>query len=117
MTADTRGKTGRKAPPEGTRFKPGKSGNPSGRPKTPEDVKAALKELTMPAITRLGEIIRDGSDENAVMRAINTVLDRNLGKAPDAPAMDPFENLTEEQLVDEVRAELERRAGGPQVAQ
>lgn len=43
-------------PPVETRFKPGQSGNPKGRPKTPRTIRKKLAELFMRPVT-----VRDGS--------------------------------------------------------
>src|SRR5215471_772241 len=40
---ENRARTGRKLPPESTRFKPGQSGNPGGRP-TSAPITAAIRE-------------------------------------------------------------------------
>ena len=67
------GSVGYKRPPVTTQFKPGISGNPSGRPKHAKSLKAELLE-------ELGEVMRvrdgDGEQEISKARAIATSLVR-----------------------------------------
>ena len=64
------------------RFVKGVTGNPGGRPVTPEDVKEMLKSATVPAVQILVETM---NDENAKpelrVRCAETLLDRVLGRA------------------------------------
>lgn len=62
-------------------FKPGRSGNPTGRPATPPEVRDLIRASTMDAVNRLREIIANGSDQNAI-EACKIILDRALGKTP-----------------------------------
>ena len=95
-------------------FAPGQTGNPGGRPRLPEDVKALARSYTREAIETAAEIMRN-SDETgtARMSAVNTILDRAWGK--------PAQHITTENLGDmsdaKLRAELaaavaEVRCGG-----
>lgn len=63
------------------RFVAGKSGNPGGRPKIPEDIKMAFRALVPEAVEILGAIMRNPK-EKAICRieAIKTILDRAYGK-------------------------------------
>lgn len=85
-------------------WKPGQSGNPNGRPKVPEDVKAALKKNTLRAVQRLVELM-ESQDERVAILACNSILDRSLGKAQAAVDVDGEEdapkamNLTAEQAL------------------
>lgn len=45
MKEDKNPNVGYKKPPEHTRFKKGKSGNPRGRPRTPEDLNTVLNRV------------------------------------------------------------------------
>jgi hypothetical protein len=78
-----RTKTGKKAPP--TAFKPGQSGNPSGRPKLPEDVKHVrelAREYTQEAVDALVTVLRgESSSAGAKVSAAQALLDRGWGKA------------------------------------
>jgi len=49
-------------PPKGTRFQPGKSGNPRGRPKVDRDFGAALRE----ALNRQIEVVNEKGDRRKV---------------------------------------------------
>jgi hypothetical protein len=63
-------------------FKPGNNANPGGRPKVPEEIKEAFRKLTPTAIRVLTEILNDSEAKHADrLKAVETVLDRSLGKA------------------------------------
>ena len=61
------------------RFPKNTSGNPSGRPKMDPAITAKLKELTLPAIKRLAELMRS-DNEPVAKAACDSILDRSLGK-------------------------------------
>jgi hypothetical protein len=73
-----------------TSFKPGSSGNPSGRPKKPQtmeakrliaDVKAAARELTRDAIDTLASVMKDPKAPPAArISAAVALLDRGHGR-------------------------------------
>lgn len=62
----------------GVPFQPGKSGNPSGRPKIDPSVVARLKDLCPEAVTRLEAIVKD-PDHRDHYKAVENVLNRVLG--------------------------------------
>ena len=64
-----------------TCFKPGQSGNPSGRPKVDKTLKALAREHTAAAIERLAAIMNDkGASPSAQVAAATALLDRGHGK-------------------------------------
>jgi hypothetical protein len=62
-----------------TRFKPGQSGNPSGRTPMPPEIREALKAATPRAVERLVELM-ESEDERVALTASETVLSRVYGK-------------------------------------
>ncbi|MEJ1156646.1 DUF5681 domain-containing protein [Prosthecomicrobium sp. N25] len=61
------------------RFLPGSSGNPGGRPKTPEEVKEMLQALTPKAVKAL-EAALCGNDPRLQVIAAVEILNRTLGR-------------------------------------
>lgn len=69
------------------RFVKGASGNPSGRPAVPENVKAALYELVPESIAVKKRILSDeGAPLDLKNRVADSVLDRVYGKPAAASA-------------------------------
>jgi hypothetical protein len=62
------------------KFQKGESGNPGGRPKMPEELKAAMRGLADTAVKVLEDAMAS-KDERARILAANTVQDRGYGKA------------------------------------
>ena len=63
-------------------FVKGKSGNPSGRPKVPEEVKELARAHTVEAIRTLAEVMGDPSAPHAArLNAAEKLLDRAWGKS------------------------------------
>jgi hypothetical protein len=66
-------------------FVPGRSGNPNGRPPRATTAQLFMLRYFREAAELLVELMRTGSKEDAVrLAAIKEVLDRGLGKAPQA---------------------------------
>ncbi len=63
-----------------TSFKPGKSGNPGGRPAVPAEVLEACRALSMEAVETLRAWMQQSDDPAASVRACNSILDRAWGK-------------------------------------
>lgn len=83
----------KKAAPRGKPFTAGKSGNPTGRPKLPEDIKHVrelAREYTAQAVTTLVEVMA-GDSAAAKVAAANALLDRGWGK-PEQAIVGPGEN-------------------------
>ena len=66
--------------PRGRPFPKGTSGNPKGRPKEHQEVKAAAREHTIEAIETLAFWMRS-KDSRASVLAADKLLDRGWGKA------------------------------------
>ncbi len=63
------------------RYRPGKSGNPGGRPKLTGralEVRAACREASVRAVERLTELL-EAADPGVVLRAATVILDRAWG--------------------------------------
>lgn len=95
-------------------LKPAKKGevrNPTGRPKTPPDVKEALQAMLPQAVTRLGQLLMSDNEKIAI-KAVEVVLDRNLGKAI-ATKIDVKADMGQMhlQLLEEIRARRAERLG------
>jgi len=66
----------------GKPFKPGQSGNPSGRPKIPQEFKDLAKEHSISALKKVIFIMESGiSDHKDQLRAAEIIMDRAWGKA------------------------------------
>ena len=71
--SENRAKTGQ--------FVAGKSGNPHGRPKIPDNIKEAFRALVPEAVEILGSIMRNPKEKTlGRLDAIKTILDRAYGK-------------------------------------
>ena len=70
-----------KKKPRGRPFKPGKSGNPGGRPKGLTEMRLAAREHTIEALGILTAIMRSRkATATARVRAVSELLDRAWGK-------------------------------------
>ena len=63
----------------GRPFKAGQSGNPTGRPKIPEDVKEAIRAACPKAVSVLVSML-NSKKEAYRLEAAKTLLDRGYGK-------------------------------------
>lgn len=67
------------------RFAKGQSGNPGGRPKSDDDVKALARVHGPAVITELARILAAGKTEAVRVSAGAILLDRAYGKAAPSP--------------------------------
>jgi hypothetical protein len=63
-----------------TSFKPGRSGNPGGRPKAIGIVQELARQHTPRAIDKLADIMRNSQSDSAKIAAAKELLDRGWGK-------------------------------------
>lgn len=86
MGANVAAAISKKAKPRGKPFAAGHSGNPTGRPKLPEDIKHVrdlARQYTASAVSALVEVM-DGDSAAAKVAAANALLDRGWGKPEQA---------------------------------
>ncbi|GLT02955.1 hypothetical protein GCM10007897_43860 [Sphingobium jiangsuense] len=89
-------------------FKPGKSGNPGGRPKIKLPDGRTLTDLarehTLEAVETLVDVMRNGDTSSARVAAADKILNRGWGAAPqtitlqEAPTPPDLSQMTDEQL-------------------
>lgn len=95
-----------------TSFKPGQSGNPSGRPKKTqeqEDALAAIRDLAPQASTVLMEVMSNPSAPPAArLKAVEMILDRTYGKPDMAVKVEDPKN----DVLASIRKEVARIKGG-----
>lgn len=68
-----------RVPPVETRFKPGQSGNPAGRPKKDRDIIKQAKDSADDAMRTLVRLLKS-SDERVALNAAQAIIDRAIGK-------------------------------------
>jgi hypothetical protein len=93
--------------PEGRRFQPGQSGNPSGRPKVIGEIRELARKMGPDALATLQKIAADeNAPANARVAAASALLDRGYGR----PAQDSDEKAeTIGSQVGALLVELERK--------
>ena len=73
-------------PSSDTRFRPGQSGNPGGRPKAERNVRELAQQHTVEAVEALVDVVRTGKPAERV-QAATALLDRGWGRPPTAIEM------------------------------
>jgi len=64
------------------RFKPGESGNPSGRPKVPKEVKELLKARSVDAVNFIVSTMQDEkAKQDLRVKCAEIIIERAYGKA------------------------------------
>lgn len=99
------------------RWKPGQSGNPSGRPKVPVEVRDLARAHTTEAIAALARTLKDKRAPHAAkVAAANAILDRGYGKPtqPIEGSLTLFDKMTdaEQRAIAIALATLGGDAGG-----
>ena len=82
MSANRPKQTGKRKAPR-TAFKPGQSGNPSGRPAKTEEqrtLEAMCREKTVEALAVVLNIMENGQNERSQLAAAEIVIERGHGK-------------------------------------
>lgn len=94
-----------------SKFKPGQSGNPGGRPKFDGGVRELAQRNCPKAIQTLVKLM-DSKDERVAMAASEAVLNRGLGKpAQSIEVTGDMTHRTAPQLSDELLADIAAGSG------
>jgi|GEM_PF-2364212 len=88
-------------------FKPGQSGNPSGKPKGLSEVKRLAREHTAEALKTLVEIMRNGQKGADRVKASEVLLNRGWG-TPSAEVPDPLTPEETARLAGAIGRQLEQ---------
>lgn len=84
-------------PPKHTQFKPGQSGNPSGKSKKPKQLADKIQKQADKLVDTLVRLATsDETPDNVKIQAINTLLDRGFGKAPQTLDVNQKHSLSDE---------------------
>lgn len=101
---------GYRVPPLETRFRPGVSGNPSGRPKKNRDLEKTAEFYVDEAVKVLAEALKD-DDAKVRIAAANALLDRARGKPKQAVEVERTPHSLDEITTDALIAAV--HAAGP----
>lgn len=101
----------RKLPPENTRFKPGQSGNPSGRPKKNRDLERTAEAYVSDAVKVLADALKD-DDPKVRIAAANALLDRARGKPKQSVEVERTPHSLDEITTDDLIAAVHQAGDG-----
>ena len=82
-----------------TRWRPGTSGNPGGRPKAIRDVVELARQLTPEAIRTLSTVMKTSRSDSARVAAAQVILDRGWGKPVQAVNLGPAVSETHPSVI------------------
>ena len=95
----------------GGRFTPGVSGNPSGRPKIPEEFRELAQTHSIDALKTVVEILQNPNTKDADrLRAADMILDRALGKPPQYSDIEVAGDLAQNLIQVVLNGDLDRWA-------
>lgn len=104
-------------PPEGQRFRPGQSGNPSGRPKAVRELIELARESVPKAFGLAAKLmVNEDEDSRVRLEAAKFLTSYGIGAPPrevqltGADGAPLFADLTDEQILAKYRANEERLA-------
>lgn len=84
-------------PPKEYQFKPGQSGNPSGKSKKPKQLADKIQKQADKLVDTLVRLATsEETPDNVKIQAINTLLDRGFGKAPQTLDVNQRHSLSDE---------------------
>jgi len=125
-SGSTAGPVGYARPPTASRFKPGKSGNPHGRPRNSRNLKTIIQSaLTAPVVLREGARKRSISklegivlkqvesalkgNEKAALAALKMAAQVGLLEGPEGAAETPTLSASEQEMVNELVLQRTKR--------
>lgn len=112
ITGKQRDDRGRLLPGNPTAWKPGMTGNPSGRPSTEREVTLAARALVLEGVATLADVMRNKrAPAVARVRAVEVLLERGYGKAPQRVIVETdVGGMTNGALANYMRGQLEQVA-------
>ena len=99
---------GKGKPPKDTRFKPGQSGNPNGRPKGQRNLKTEIEEILNAPVA----ITENGRSRNVTSRAAALMKLRKKALQGDGRALDRFLEIARDHAAEQTASARERKLSG-----